>query len=231
MDRPFFRHLLGTKPALWQAMLVFNGLCCSPMPEDPPALPGLTPEQTDQLRACPSLRGSVQHALLCAHKNTAHGSDAVSPFWDFTEEPRRLALLPGDIRLRLALVFGVATHAALLARVVVRADLMVLQKELSEEMLRYALQRGCFQVTQAPALTQGYSPPQALVRNIRAYGLRALHRIRAGWPPTLLARCPLPPEPFAPQENRDEAACAVLWSDMKKILLKEVAPAWTPCFD
>lgn len=247
MDKEFFRTVMGARPALWQAILVFNGLQAVEGPQDATSLPlleSLTPQQNATLWSYPALRWAVQQAKvrqLWANMEAKQGAEQkgskLKLFWDFAEESRRLALLPDAALKHLALVFGVATHATQLAQVVVRADRHFLQQELGEDMLLYALQRGRFQITPSPANTAvsgGAGGGTMLVQTkmlpqrIRDYGLWALHRIRADWPEELRARRNFAPEPSALAHVR---AYTGLWNDIKKILLKEVAPSWTPCFD
>jgi hypothetical protein len=70
---------------------------------------------------------------------------------------------------------------------------------------------------------------------MRAAGFAALRLCAADWPPPLrrLAEPRLPPElrasgkrlPALPRE-----ALPVIWLDVKKLLLREVAPQWQACF-
>ena len=60
------------------------------------------------------------------------------------------------------------------------------------------------------------------------HGRVALGLIMAGWPQLLQNRAPVAAlsDIAAPPDVQRG-----LWFDLKKVLLKEVAPSWAPCFD
>lgn len=247
MYSQFLRDVLTSRPALCHAILAFNGLGGA-LPLAGPAdstvslhqrqenSPPLPPALVASLSATPSLCAALQRA-----------STTLTPtarfFGDFAQESRRLALLPPAVLERLRLVFGVAAHAQHLSQIVVRSQQMLLRQEWGDELLDYALQRGRFQIRQAPNSAPGDVPSHtvprtqadlhaALSTRIREYGAWALHRLSADWPEAL--RRPSADRPFfatPPTPARNAWNYPGLWKDVKKILLKEVAPAWTPCFD
>ena len=135
-------------------------------------------------------------------------SDGPDRFWDFAEESRRLALLPPELLARAVLQFGVALHADELSHLIASEDV--------------------------------------LTARIRLHGRQALALCSSVWPRELLDICAARFAELAPTfsaagapDNMDtdldetlptEARRAV-WFGFKKILLKEVAPQWAPCFD
>ncbi|MFR6519361.1 MAG: sulfate adenylyltransferase, partial [Bilophila wadsworthia] len=109
MHTSFFSDIIARKPALFRAMLAFNGRLGSVVPDCPEAwrVPGLN---TAIVAAELSRRGSPVLAWPVAPPEEG--------FWDFTDESRRLAFLSAEELERLGKVFGVCVHAAELARII-----------------------------------------------------------------------------------------------------------------
>lgn len=217
MSRDFFTAALRTKPSLLRAMLAFNGvLACPPLP---------TPLPT-------ALAGVPQAARLWTHpavRRRCGGSCAADPdFWDFEDEVFRLAFLDAATLDRLALTFGVAVLAPEICRLLRRAEVCAARERLGE-LYAYALHRARFQVNEisSPFCTLE-APLDVRAQALGAWGLRALTR---RCPPVLQSRFARLRPASGMDTILDTEQQTRLWADMKKVLLKEVAPAWTPCFD
>lgn len=178
------------------------------------------------------------------------------PFWDFAEESRRLALLPAPAVDRLALTFGAALHGNAFAILVRRDDVLALRAALGEDLYAYGLHRGRYQLG---GVRRHFSPlrdaertGEGIARRIRADGLTALGVCIARWPDVLRRRLVWPdsmsgissgntPDDITADiisgtsprwdEARRQAAWPDIWFSLRKLLLKEVAPQWAPCFD
>ena len=92
MHTSFFSDIIARKPALFRAMLAFNGRLGSVVPDCPEAwrVPGLN---TAIVAAELSRRGSPVLAWPVAPPEEG--------FWDFTDESRRLAFLSAEELERL----------------------------------------------------------------------------------------------------------------------------------
>ena len=148
MHTSFFSDIIARKPALFRAMLAFNGRLGSVVPDCPEAwrVPGLN---TAIVAAELSRRGSPVLAWPVAPPEEG--------FWDFTDESRRLAFLSAEELERLGKVFGVCVHAAELARIITREPVLALREALGEPLYRYGIQRGqsgsrCWNVCSATAV-------------------------------------------------------------------------------
>ena len=226
MPQDFLTRTLRGPAPLWRALLRFNGL-----------LPGV---------AVPWPKVGPPE-VLCAFAGTGTASlwdkepvrrcwpwEGKTPyFWDFSEESRRLALLDEADTRRLALLFGAAVHAQALSAVLARDEVARLREDLSadggEDVLHYALTRGRFQAVQSARYLAGRDPAWPLSFRVRVHGRMALDAISRSWPANLRQR-------FGVLEEDEHGTLSRqwrlgLWQDMKKILLREVVPAWTPCFD
>ena len=223
MQVSFFFDLITRKPALLNAMLDFNGV-------DGPARPAVSSEQLADY-AVPGLK--MSRLLTSPVFRRRLGLDDKDTFWEFGDEVRRLAFLSEDEFSRLALYFGVCVHGPSLARIVLRSEVLALRAALGESVYRYALQRGRYQLGSVRHLFLNEDTEHSLADRIRLHGWKALAICCADWPAAL--RCRVPVIEALPQaflsEQLPPAARRVLWYSLKKLLVKEVAPQWAPCFD
>lgn len=268
MHKGFFAEALAHRPELFRAMLEANRLPATfPAREDAP--PGSARRLADALWADPSGRAALQRVFFSRPADPA-GAEERFIFWDYAEESRRLALLPPAALLRLARLFGVAIHAPAMAGVVRREAVLALRAELGEDLYRYALRRGQYQIGEVRKLFVGRDRDLSLGRRAALHGIQALAVCSFRWPAELRdrvkgslsaalaaddpeARLPaaaaqppaadrsadlpasgkgVPAAAFSPPaEWRDEAVIRVVWQSVKKLLIREVAPSWAPCFD
>lgn len=78
------------------------------------------------------------------------------------------------------------------------------------------------------------STPQNRAERCALHGTMALLLIAGLWPEDVALRVrgrlpALPATAVLPSLTEEE--CHELWRGVKKLLLKEVAPSWAPCFD
>ena len=161
-------------------------------------------------------------------------------WWDFSEEAHRLALLSPEELYRVCLYFSAAVHADDMAHIINRAGVLELKAHLGDDIYSYALKRGRYQIgtLKAPLLEATTAVPAPLRAKALADAL--FDALRLSWPEGLRKRfdirmegqyfsqerdplCSLPP--LTPQQHR------AFWFTLKKILIREAAPQWAPCFD
>ena len=221
MDDRFLAETIARKPQLFRAMLAFNR-------------PGTTavPEELSRLGEPVSLLWKD-----AAFRRAWPVKEAVvEGFWNFSEESRRIALLDAPTLRKLGLYFSAAAHAGELSRVIARRDVLELRQSIGADTLAYALKRGRYQMG---SLRQMLLPPPScgsLPHRIELLASTSFSLLCADWPEELrnLAADILPrPETlspdFSPQLRREQRTA--LWFTMKKLLIREVAPEWAPCFD
>ena len=218
MDYRFLAEIIALRPPLFRAMLEFNRGSSSAMPE---ALEALG-KNAAALWACPSFR----RAWPCPRNERE--------YWNFSEESQRLALMDADTLRRLGLFLGAAVHAEELSCVIAAEQVRELRRDLGSEIYAYALKRGRYQIGSLRPLLLPPSSRGTLAARIRELGTAALFLIRSDWPETLRTlsapRFPvMEQDAFRPELTRGQRTA--LWFTMKKILLREVAPQWAPCFD
>lgn len=223
MDYRFLAEVITQKPRLFRAILAFNREYAAPVPAK-----------------LSSLGESFAALWRWQDFRRAWGPSAPQTgYWNFSEESQRLALLDADTLERVGLFFSAAVHAEELSHVIAREQVLTLRREIGADVLSYALRRGRYQVGSLRALLLAPEDPKDLPGRIRTLAATALAVISLDWPGPLreLAASRLPivalsqssEEPPFPQLRREQRRA--LWFTMKKLLLREVAPKWAPCFD
>ena len=222
MDYRFLAEIIALKPQLFRAMLNFNRKSAAPLPEELASLGGPFAglwTRPDFRRAWP------------VPTSSAPG------YWSFHEESRRMALLDADTVAALGLFFSAAVHGEELAHVISRDQVLELHSTLGADIFSYALKRGRYQISGLRSVLLVPESYGSLSRRIRILAALAPALIAEGWPEELrvLAQDRLPTadqtegEKFEPRLRREQRTA--LWFTMKKLLLREVAPEWAPCFD
>lgn len=219
MDHRFLAETIALRPMLFRAMLEFNrGSSCA-VPE------ALAPfgNKAALLWKTPSFRRAWP-----VRRKQDEG------YWNFSEESQRLALMDAHTLGRLGLFLSAAAHAEELSRVILASQVHSLRQEIGADVFHYALKRGRYQIGSLRALL--LPPPSLgpLPWRIHALAVASLDLVRADWPEPLRSlaapRFPVAEEPaFRPELTREQRMA--LWFTMKKLLLREVAPQWAPCFD
>ena len=222
MHKNYFLEVIGEKPALFAAMLRFNGIApagdAAPFPYNPAGMAANLPE------AC--LNELWRHGPSRNHLRALVPAPA-EPFWDFSEESRCLALLEPETLNELTLFYGASLHAPEITRTILGRDSAELRGAIGERAHAYALQRGQYQVPAARGEFLARHREMPLAERVARHGREALGIVASGWPQTLRDRAEAPPPADMPVTPALQNS---IWFDMKKILLKEVAPAWAPCF-
>lgn len=225
MNTPFFTDVIVRKPALLQAMLAFNGVAATAAPPAPVwDVPGLDAAALG--KALAQARG----AGVLPWRRPSSGAE--EGFWDFADESRRLAFVESEEAERLGLTFGVCVHAPELARIIAREQVLSLRGELGEPLYRYGIQRGQYQLGGVRRFFLGRDVREPLPERMRRHGRLALALCCAGWPPALRGRAGAwAAAEAAGAEGTPPEVRKAVWFALKKLLLKEVAPQWAPCFD
>ena len=223
MDYRFLAEVITQKPRLFQAMLAFNREFAAPVPAELSSLGGSFAELWNRQDFRRAWRPSTQQ----------------TGYWNFSEESQRLALLDADTLKRVGLFFSAAVHAEEISHVIAREQVLTLRRELGADVLSYALKRGRYQVGTLRALLLAPGVPSDLPGRVRTLAATVLAVISSDWPEPLkaLAASRLPhvdsspssEDSPLPQLRREQRRA--LWFTMKKLLLREVAPEWAPCFD
>jgi len=236
-NRLFYRTLAGERPGLLAAIITFNR---SRNQTPHPANDALSDEFLSKLHNLSAKDFSwLPEASNRVKARLFPGNNA--GFWDFKEESRRIALLPSPILNDLVLKWGAAFCAPILNRIILREELEIVDREIGKPLVDFARGRGRLNLgdlSEIISLANRAVNPEKIRPMIVMYGMKAHGICRAAWPPSLkivtdnrleqelpeLFEHRFDPQKVEPQHFR------AVWFSMKKILLKEVAPEWTPCF-
>ena len=219
MDHRFLAEALVRRPVLFRAMLTFNRDAYAPVPEE---LAALGRPLSDLWK-----RADFRRAWPLRSKEDG--------YWNFSEESQRIALLDKATIEKLGLFFSAAVHAGEISRVIARSEVLELRTSLGADVVSYALKRGRYQVGGVRGMLPFPAVQGALVARVKEISAVSLAMLSADWPEELrrmaAPRFPKPSEPeeALPALRREQRS--VLWFTMKKLLLREVAPEWTQCFD
>ena len=140
-----------------------------------------------------------------------------------------MAFLSAEELERLGKVFGVCVHAAELARIIAREPVLALRGALGEPLYRYGIQRGQYQLGSVRQFFLSRDVREPLLERMQRHGRLAIAICRASWPAALKERAVGNLEDAPP--SVPPAVQRAVWFGLKKLLLKEVAPQWAPCFD
>ena len=147
-----------------------------------------------------------------------------------------MALLDSATIHKLGLYFSASAHAEEMSRVIARTEVLELRQSLGADTFAYALKRGRYQMGSLRSLLLPPASCGSLSRRIELLSAVSLSLLSADWPEKLrLLAAPRFPRQeescidFSPSLRREQRMA--LWFTMKKLLLREVAPQWAPCFD
>lgn len=196
----------------------------------PSRLAGLVPGRLlDAISASRRGRRELSH-WLCRH----YGLVPVV-FAEFSQPRRRLALLEPGVLRRLLTYAGAAIASPEIARAVDRATVSSLKKSLGEEVYCFAVKRAPFLLGEAIAAPLA-SPPDASdwTSRIRLGGCRCLAQCLAGDSAAIHSRVTLKldaqwPLDFSVGATDEQRQLA--WTVLRRILLHEIDPGWSPCFN
>ncbi|WP_446424038.1 SctK family type III secretion system sorting platform protein [Mailhella sp.] len=232
MDQRFLEETVRRRPALFEAIVAFN---------------------RSQLRSaaassshsvCPSMASALFSDARIRRACVSACDTSVTPrgWWDFSEETRRLVLLSPEQLRRLALCFSAAVHAEELARILDRKQVLELRDLLGDDVFSYAIRRGRYQIGSLRQVILQYLPAAPLGERLLLLARAVLLLMGEAWPDELRRLWVLKLNALdfvsdglsasagpLPQLSREQRRA--LWFTLKKILLREAAPQWAPCFD
>ena len=228
ISRSFYRNLVLDMPQLFEAIVRFNTSIRL---------------ETEKNRLASWKDTSLLDGILFkSNRATAQflGGDTVS-FWNFEEESRRIALLEPSILKNLILSFGAALCAPLLNRFIRKKDVETLKQDIHSNYLDFARGRGRFilgDISEIIKLKEQNIAPEKMRSLIIKYGMYAHGICSSAWPESLQNfedskighQLPDLFEHRIQLTQVNPSHLRAIWFSMKKILLKEVAPQWTPCF-
>ena len=223
-----YRTLFQENKALLRAMLVFNA--------------SRAEQDRERLVETLSLDSGAAARLAAWPRACRNLTNKPDPgFWDFQEEARRILLLDRDLFVRAVEHWGACFYAPVIWKTLNKADQTALKAELGDQLTAFAMGRARFYLGRTRSILpqpRGSHGPDRARTMVLGYGTAAFRLLTWGWPGLLRQTlddrihdldCDIPfeagrEEALSPSEQRQ------LWGALKNILLREVAPQWTPCF-
>ena len=236
MDQRFLDETVSLRPELFKAIAEFNRTLCKA-------------RSVSSSLTGDAWRSALFRDPLIRRFQLESASDRTSSagWWDFSDETYRLLLVEDAVLHQAALHFSAAVYAEELAAVLDRAQVLELRRFLGDKIFNYALRRGRYQIgSLRTALTQ-LNRNGSLCERIASLEAFLLSSLSEGWPERL---CKLWDDKLRriamldgvslhgwqgtdlsalPSLGRDQRRA--LWFTLKKLLLREAAPQWAPCFD
>ena len=217
----FIHEVLESNLQLFRLICTFNP---APQPEDIPAW--FSKEVTAELLESP--RARLRLLQLTYRKNAVN----TPSFYDFRQARLRLALMDPPTLRTLTLWSGAAVYSPMLAKIIDKSTRTAVQSLLSPEGFSWAIKRAPLLATLTPDLSLGSQLPAT--QAIWQGGQACIQACLSGMPESFNQRVlsKLPSEvnwnlaTRITPESREET-----WRFVGRILLKELAPQWKPCFE
>lgn len=229
MSKAFLKQVIKTEPLLMEAVLSFH--CQAATWVEASHLTAAA----QQLERCGLLDIARQSrrgtARLAAHLPLLATSAPDRWFLEFMDVRSRLALVGSKTLLLLADYVGLGLNSAAIAQVVLQSQVRELKSMFGEAGYTFAVKKAPFMIGSRVPTFRTHDAP--LEERIRLQGRACIALCLNEQPQTLRQRLALAlPQGFlrldgiAASAQHPDAA----WPLVRRILLKEVAPQWAPCF-
>ena len=154
------------------------------------------------------------------------------PWISFEQPATRLALLPAPVLRRAVTLAGASVCSRQIARIISRADLNDLKEKIGEDARVFAIKTAPIMLGAPPSVGPVTPQDESIAALVMATGWRMLELAFSGEPLMLTQRLRLKfdaslPLDFAPVPLAEKAKAG---SYLTRIVTRELAPDWAPCF-
>lgn len=154
-------------------------------------------------------------------------------FYDFAEPRLRLALVSPAVLNKLFLYAGAAYCSENIAKVIDRESVINLREIMGNELYLFALKRAPLLVPEKPNIKIPSEDTHTLYQNVMTASQLCFEMVFAGAPHNLIRRLTLKFSKAIDwnfnisltSNDRDK-----VWTFLHRILIKEIASEWSPCF-
>lgn len=254
MNALYFGALLHEKPALLKRMIAFNALHRRGDPSAEDGSEALPAALHAALMRYPSAGAAWRRQRAAETSETQAAERGV---WDFTDESARLVFLPAEALADLLAKAAASVLGGEISAALAKAERSAIRRTLGDAAVDFALARGRFQAGPLGEALREKLPLGTLEVRAQAAAALLYKTFEAGWPEKVRAagRCLAEASPRlsmligvsgrqdeAPEPRHEalpdgagEAAERALrrrtWQFIKKIIIRELDPAWLPFFN
>lgn len=222
MNRFYYRDLLETNPALLSSMMRFNS-------------DKSTNASFEELDVALARILRKNHLLRAAYERRRVKSKNQEAFWDFKDESERLVLFPSDILSRLGKLLSACVFGEEISQCLAKAQVMEIREFLGEDIYRYALVRGRYQIGSFRNQCLEMFGGDTLCDRCKKFAWGSLDSLRTTWPDALKRKSAATfdaidlPKASTTKTLSDETR-RHMWELTKKILTREFDQQWIRYF-
>lgn len=258
MNALYFGALLNEKPALLKRMIAFNALLRRADPGAEDGSEALPAALRAALMRYPSAEAAWRRQRAAETSDTLAAERGV---WDFTDESERLVFLPAEALADLLAKAAASVLGGEISAALAQAERSAIRRTLGDAAVDFALARGRFQAGPLGEALREKLPLGTLEVRAQAAAALLYKTLEAGWPEKVRAagrglaeasprlsmligasgRQDEAPEPFheplhealpdGAGETAERALRRRIWQFIKKIIIRELDPAWLPFFN
>jgi len=248
MGKAFLKSTIKTNAPLMEAIIAFHSRKIETVLTDPYLSKSLSPVGK-YVHASGAL-SIMLRSRRARRRLTTNLSDLTtnlpeSWFLEFREPKTRLALLEPETLRMLADYLGLALHAQTIARTIVKSHVSKIKKSFGKKGYLFAIKRAPFllrnsaelaavaDALMSPQCTRAAGSETELVHRIRRQGQLGVALCLSQEAPQLVQWLSVSlPETMLQTHSVQLAPenSAILWKTVYRLLTKEVAPQWAPCF-
>lgn len=254
MNALYFGALLNEKPALLKRMIAFNALLRRADPGAEDGSEALPAALHAALMRYPSAEAAWRRQRAAERSEPQAAERGV---WDFTDESARLVFLPAEALADLLAKSAASVLGSEISAALTKAERSAIRRTLGDAAVDFALARGRFQAGPLGVALREKLPLGTL--EVRAQTAAALlyKTLEADWPEKVRAagrglaeasprlsmligasgrqdEAPEPRHEALPDgagETAERALRRRTWQFIKKIIIRELDPAWLPFFN
>lgn len=248
MGKAFLKSTIKTNAPLMEAIIAFHSRKIERVLTDPYLSKSLSPvgkyvHASGALNVMLRSRRARQRLTTNLHDLTTNLPETW--FLEFMEPQARLALLEPDTLRMLAEYLGLTLNAGAIARTIVQSHVVSIKKQFGKKGYLFAIKRAPFLLNEnaeltalARALVLPDSPPAQdneteLTHRIRTQGQLGIALCLTNETPHLTQWLSVSlPEAMLQTHSIKLSSPnkSILWKTVYRLLTKEVAPQWAPCF-
>lgn len=232
MGKAFLKNTIKNNRPLFSAIVAFNSNATRVLTSTDSSALSTTGQLFAQSGLLESTMASTRgRKRLNAMLPTLLNDIPADWFLDFMEPRTRLALLDVSTLQRLAMHLGLAANAKAVAQCIMRPQVQAIKEAYGEDGYQFAVKRAPFLTVDCSTLLPEPETVCDLPERIHQQGHMGIALCFAQEPKQLRQWIELTlPKEFTRTPDKGAANADAIWTVIRRLLTKEVAPEWAPCF-